>query len=212
MKIEKARQKNPDLPSLHLVSGLIYRARGRYDDSIREFNAVRAAAPKDVDVYNYLAMVYEDAGRLLQAEQLFRDAIELRHDYWKAYDSLGKFYLRRGRNDEAEKMFKRATDLAPDNARAIGNLAAVCIRTRQLQKAEELLKRSVAIHPTFAAYNKTSVTFISNKGAMPRRCQCSKTRSGLAARIRLYLTDWPSHTNGLQACTRRHRKRFTEPW
>jgi tetratricopeptide (TPR) repeat protein len=150
---QTARKLDPELAAVHITFGLIHRARGRYDEAIRELSEVLAHDPRNADAHNYLAMVYEGAGRLPEAEELFKEAIDLRPSYWKAFDSLGKFYLRRGRNDDAAKMFQRAIDLAPDNARALANLGAVYIRTRQVEKAEEQLIKSLAIHPTFGAYN-----------------------------------------------------------
>lgn len=71
---------------------------------------------QDYDSLIHLAWNYQDNGQRLEAEKLFKKAIEIKPEEDAAYLGLGWVYDTLDRPEEAEVMFKKAVEKDPDNA------------------------------------------------------------------------------------------------
>ncbi len=90
-------------PLPHYCLGLIYAARGEFDEALEAYNA---ALELDADlpfVHNELGKVYKKQGRLEEAEASLRRAIELKEDLAGAHYDLMTVYMRMERPDLAAK-------------------------------------------------------------------------------------------------------------
>jgi len=88
-----------------------------------------------------------NAGNFPQAEEAFRQAIELNPDYAKAYSNLGFVLKLSGRLDEAAACLNQAIKLNPNFPDAYNNLSLVLMDTGRLAEAEACLRKALRLNP-----------------------------------------------------------------
>src|ERR1022692_4900398 len=82
--------------------------------------AVRGS-PADVQKMADEAVAFHQAGRLIEAEELYRQLLALRPDSADTHNNLGKVLKDQNRLDEAVPQYLRATELRSDHAEAHNN-------------------------------------------------------------------------------------------
>jgi eukaryotic-like serine/threonine-protein kinase len=87
----------------------------------------------------YLAFIFEATGRAQEAEQEFRDILELDENFYLGWWGLGRFLFARGEISEAVRCCEKAHSLAPFYKPLVGGLAGLLARTGSERRAEELL-------------------------------------------------------------------------
>lgn len=155
----QAIQINASLTSAHLTLGTIYRERGYYEDSIREFQQAIAIDPANFDAHLNLGLASEESGKLQEAEKSYKKAIKLSPSYWQGYNNLGVFYYLHGRYSDAEKMFLQATELMPENVLAYNNLITIYYLLGRTESAKAMFEKSIAIKPDAAAYSNMGTIY-----------------------------------------------------
>jgi eukaryotic-like serine/threonine-protein kinase len=148
---ERALQLDPKLAPAHICLGKVDNGTGKYEQAVSEFQEVLRAEATSDEAYRGLADAYQRLGRLPEAEQTFRRAIELRPQYWAGYSWLGDFYFRRARYGEAAQMFAHVVELAPDSYRGYSNLGAIYVQMGRYEDARQTLEHSIAIRPSGGA-------------------------------------------------------------
>jgi serine/threonine-protein kinase len=148
----QALSLNSNLASAHLAMGMIEQETGNVDSAVAEFERARQLDPTDDDTLNHLSLAYDQAGKLLQAEALLKDALKRSPGRWLNYDYLGYFYYHHAQYEQAEPLFRAATQLAPDHPLAFYNLGGVYLAMGKHAEAEAILTRAIAIKPTAGAY------------------------------------------------------------
>ncbi len=89
-----------------------------------------------------------DRGNIVRAEELFREALEIKPDFGNAMIGLGRVYLNYGKEDIAIQMFQKALDndpFLPDFA--YGNLGVIYERRGELDKALYCYKKASEVAP-----------------------------------------------------------------
>src|SRR5262249_51487929 len=110
---------------------------------------------------NNLAVLYQEQGRLAEAEPLYKRALAMRETALPAghpniatsLNNLAFLYQAQGRLSEAEPLYKRALamretalpDNHPDLAASLGNLSLVHLQQGRFDAALELERRATAI-------------------------------------------------------------------
>lgn len=103
------------------------------------------------DPNNYLAMgkLYEEAGRLEEAEVQFKKAIDVKPNDPINYDSLAGFYNRQGRFEDTIEAFTRRANLEPNNPEAWHTIGAYyedkILGESKLKRLKESVLREYAI-------------------------------------------------------------------
>ena len=154
---QQALSLNQNLAPAHLTLGLIQQNTSDLDGAIREFERAHQLDPTDDETITRLSRAYDQAGRLLQAEALLKDALRRTPGSWINYNNLGFFYYRHADYAQAEPLFRTTTELAPDNPLAFYNLGGVYILEGKYQEAENILKKGIAIRPTAGAYSNLAL-------------------------------------------------------
>ncbi len=147
----RALDLDPGLTEPRVVLGRVYRGTGRYEEAVREYEAVLASYPADSDALMGLARVYELLGDPDRAEAAYKRAIEVRTGQWTAYLELGGFYFFQGRFEEAIAAYRNVVDLTPDNHEGYNNLGAAHLALGRREEAEELFRRSIEVEPNYRA-------------------------------------------------------------
>jgi len=157
---EQADKLDTTLAAAHLCLGTLYNGRGEHERALAEFQRVLERERTNDDAHRGLAQAQEGLGKIKEAEQTYRRAIELRSHYWGGYFGLGVFLARQHRLPEAAEQFLQAAALAPDNSRAYGSLGGVYIYMGRYDEAIAALKRAIELRPTSQAYQNLGTIYI----------------------------------------------------
>jgi tetratricopeptide (TPR) repeat protein len=162
--LNKARQNcnqaialNDKLAPAHLTLGLIQKATGDLEGAIHEYEQALQLDPTDDETLNRLSLAYDEAGKLLQAEALLKDALKRAPGSWVHHNDLGYFYYRHADYAQAEPLFRIATELAPDNPLGFYNLGGVYLAEGKYKDAETILSKAINIKPTAGAYSNLAL-------------------------------------------------------
>ena len=93
------------------------------------------------------AVSHHRAGRLSEAQRLYRDILQLLPDHPVVNNSLGIALKGQGKSEEAATVFRRLTTVAPDYAPAHSNLGNILFEQRRLEEAEAAYRRALAVNP-----------------------------------------------------------------
>lgn len=104
------------------------------------------ARPNYARVHNRMGTELLKEGKLKEAAEKFRQAIEADPTHAGAHNNLGVAYERMG-SSEAKAQFTKAVQLQPDFTHAHFNLARILIKSGQISKAVAELKRTIQIDP-----------------------------------------------------------------
>lgn len=91
-----------------------------------------------------------NAGRLGDAEVLYRRILTVDPNNPDALHWLGTLALRAGKPEEAENLLRRATKAAPRRAPAWSDLGTALVQLERLAEARDALRRAVKADPRFA--------------------------------------------------------------
>ncbi len=86
----------------------------------------------------------------IEAEVLFRQAIEMTPRFDTAYNNLGNALSNQGRYSEAEAAFRRVTELNPVDVMAFTYLGNMLFSQGYYSKAEAAYRRAIKLKPDFA--------------------------------------------------------------
>jgi len=108
-----------------------------------------AALPQAAELEAMLqaAVSHHRAGRLSEAERLYRDIMHVLPDHPVVNNSLGIALKGQGKSEEAATVFRRLTTVAPDYAPGHSNLGNILFEQRRLEEAEASYRRALAVNP-----------------------------------------------------------------
>ena len=102
---------------------------------------------KNDDVYFELGSNYISQGMIEKAEEMYKKAIEINPNYFKAYFELGLIYYKQNKIEKAEEMYKKAIEINPNYVLAYSRLGRNYISQGMIEKAEDMIKKSIEIDP-----------------------------------------------------------------
>ncbi|WAU82394.1 tetratricopeptide repeat protein [Streptomyces sp. Qhu-G9] len=111
--------------------------------------AWRPLAPHSPGAAFNLGILLSDAGRVEEAEQLYRQAMNAGHT--DSAFNLGNLLADAGRVEEAEQLYRQAVDAGHTNA--ANNLGILLTRAGRVEEAEQLYRQASIAGNTDAAYN-----------------------------------------------------------
>lgn len=103
--------------------------------------------PQNAESHHTLCATRRTLGRLEEAVEACRRAIELRPEHAESHHLLGSVYLELHRSWEAAAAFQKVTDLQPRSASAWFNLGLAHAADDQHQKAIDAYTRAVELDP-----------------------------------------------------------------
>jgi tetratricopeptide (TPR) repeat protein len=101
-----------------------------------------------------------------EAEDSYKQAIELKPDYAEAYCILGNVQKELGRLPNAEFSYHQAINLKPDFALAHYNLATMMWELGGSNESKDLYKRSIRLDPSFAGPYKNLGVIMQELGEL----------------------------------------------
>jgi serine/threonine-protein kinase len=141
----------------HICLGTLAQQTGKPAVAVAEFQKGLQLEAANERASIGLAKAYEKLNQPEKAEVVYKQAIDLRPNYWRGYDQLGGFYFRTADYPKAAQMFRTATEKDPQSFRSYSNLAAALSVQAKDTEAVDALKKSIALHPTADAYSNLGV-------------------------------------------------------
>jgi tetratricopeptide (TPR) repeat protein len=146
--VRQAERRNPDLPQVRRIAGLLRANSGLYEQATAEYRRAIELDPANGDAYRRLGLVYEQNNQLDEALAAYRRAIEAEPEYYRNHQALGAFYNQRANYREAIKQFVRTVELAPEEPNAHFALAAAYVNLGQFLEAEKELRVALRLGET----------------------------------------------------------------
>jgi len=119
----------------------------------------RPVSPSSLQAIFHEALLCHQAGKLAEAERLYRQVLAEQPDlagaqanlaYAQAHNNLGYLLLQQDRLGEGETAFRDALKARPDYAQAFCNLAAVLGKQDRLDEAAACCQRAIEVEPDHA--------------------------------------------------------------
>lgn len=167
---KEAERRNPDLPEVHRIAGLLHATRGWYQQARSRYLRAIELDPRDGDSHRRLAMAYENENEDARALAEFRKAIEVDPGHYRNHQALGHFFYARGNYTEAVRHFSHAVQAAPDESTPHSALATAHNALGQYEEAEKQLRQALAIAETADALNSLGAVLMCqgrDKEAVP---------------------------------------------
>ena len=156
---EQAQQLNDKLPEVHATLGNVYRATGKYSESVAELKRALSLAPNSDEFYRRLGNVYSDSGNNAQALEAYQKAVQLNPYYWANYNSLGRGYHKQGDYPKALQAFQQVTVLEPDLDIGYENVGNMYAQQGKYQDSIPYLQKALQIRPTFSTYSNLGTSY-----------------------------------------------------
>ncbi len=126
----------------------ILRDANQLSDAIKRMEALDRRMPGTINVKYELAMLYERADQLRDAERLLRQVIALDPGHAHAHNALGYSLADRNqRLSEAQALIARALEISPKDPFILDSMGWVKFRMGQYKEAVEYLQRAYAMRP-----------------------------------------------------------------
>jgi tetratricopeptide (TPR) repeat protein len=143
--LRNAEERNPDIPAVRFVAGLVHEQDGQYEQAAADYlRAVELEAGYG-DAWRRLGKVYENSNQPSRALDAYRHATEVQPDYWRNYQDLGTFYFYRDDYDQAILQYKRMVQVAPDLPDSHYALAAPYLNLGRYADAEAELNVALSL-------------------------------------------------------------------
>lgn len=139
--------------------GLAFSAQksGHLDKAEALYKKILAVAPKHVHALHLLGVLYYQRGRLEEAEQRIRQALELQKDA-SFYLNLALVLQQSKKTDDAIEAFENCLKLNPSNIQACNNLGNIYTKRAQSDKGEQLYRKAIEADPDYAlAYQNLGI-------------------------------------------------------
>jgi tetratricopeptide (TPR) repeat protein len=156
---QQARQLDDKLAEVHATLGSVYRATGKYSESIAELKRALSLAPNSDEFYRRLGDVYLDSGKDADALGSFQKAVHLNPYYWVNENSLGKAYARAADYPRALQAFQQVSILEPDIDVGFENVGNMYLQQGEYQKSIPYFQKALAIEPYFSTYTNLGTSY-----------------------------------------------------
>ncbi len=121
-----------------------------------------------------LAVEHQRAGRLSQAEKIYKQILKAQPNNSAAYNNLGVALKSQDRLDEAITCYRRAQKIKPDYAEAINNLGNALKEQEKLDEALVCFRRAVEIKPDYADARNSLGAVLDEQGHADEAIECYK--------------------------------------
>ncbi|HEX9928495.1 MAG TPA: tetratricopeptide repeat protein [Pyrinomonadaceae bacterium] len=130
--------------------------------------------PNDANAYYNLGILHNNEGRIKEAIDNFRKAIELKPNYANAYNNLGNLLKDQGRIKEAEDSYHKSIELNPKNTDAYYNLGIFLKEKGRKKEAIDNFRKAIELKPNDAdAYNNLGI-LLKNEGRNEEAEDCHR--------------------------------------
>ena len=140
------RRSPRDPRALELLAAIAADA-GNTEEGLQWARRAQAADAGAASPHYVMGRLWQEAGRLTDAEASYRRAIALQSDHARAHNNLGCVLHMQGKLQEALAAYRRALDLDPGLPQANQNYASIVRDAGALERAVTVYLRHTAAHP-----------------------------------------------------------------
>jgi predicted TPR repeat methyltransferase len=137
----------------------------------KERRAAEASASRARDQF-FAAIEHHRAGRLAEAERLYRGIISGGVPVPEVHNNLGILLHQRGNKAAAAEEYRKAITLDPSDPGAFTNLASTLRDLNQTEEAEACYRRALSIKPDHAEANNNLGMLLSDRGRHAEALAC----------------------------------------
>nr|XP_042896354.1 protein O-mannosyl-transferase Tmtc3 isoform X2 [Parasteatoda tepidariorum] len=132
--------------------------------------------PSHLQLFLSLAfLISQNNSRIMEADELYKEALSLRSDFTKAYLSRGDFLLKLNRTKEAEAMYHRALEYEDNNPDLYFNLGIVLMDQGRNSEALELFNKALELEPDHEKSLELSAILMHGSG-LPNERNLARVR------------------------------------
>jgi eukaryotic-like serine/threonine-protein kinase len=157
---QQAQLLNDKLPEVHATLGNVYRATGKYSESVAELNRAISLAPNSDEFYRRLGDVYLDSGNNAKALEAYQKAVQLNPYFWRNYNSLGRGYVHQADYAKALQAFQQVTVLESDIDIGYENVGNMYLQQAKYQESIPYFQKALQIRPNFATYSNLGTSYL----------------------------------------------------
>ena len=125
-------------------------------------------------MYNVLGAIFADQGKLEEAVNHHRKAVEINPSYAEGYNNLGIAFQKIKQLDEAVINYKKALKLKPNFAAAYNNLATALKHLNNLDEALINCKKAIELNPDFADAHNNLGSVLKDLDQLEQSSECFK--------------------------------------
>jgi len=157
---EKAQSLNVDSNSeVKVALGRLYRVSGLYQKAEDILVKAIAISPTAVDAYIELGEVHSAQKEFEKAEASFLRAIDLKRNYWKAYEALADFYYTKAQYADSANTYEMVTRLTPDSSIGYLGKGAAYWMLGDIKLALQSYEHSLELNPSRRAYTNLGMSY-----------------------------------------------------
>jgi tetratricopeptide (TPR) repeat protein len=149
--LQQAIQVKPKLAEGYYRLGKLFQERGRYDEAIGYLKVAQDL--KHADAQKELAIAYFKAGKLDEAEALYKEMLVKAPNDMDLRYRLGNIYLAKGMLNEAGSEYRQVLQMDPNNGGAHNGLANLYYRQRKFEDAMSEYLQAIQMNPNLAEVN-----------------------------------------------------------
>ena len=122
-------------------------SQGLYQDVFNEATKLIIKFPNSVNLYNIIGSVNKQLGKLEEAIDVYKKAIDIKPDYAELHYNIGNALKDQGKLDEAIEAFTKAVSIKPNYTLAYNNMSNVLKEQGKLEEAIEVYNKALSITP-----------------------------------------------------------------
>jgi tetratricopeptide (TPR) repeat protein len=144
-----------------------------WKDSVSLWTHTLACTSKNPVAHTALGNALADQGKLSDAIEQYKQALQIKPDYAEPYNYLGVAHWNialagQGKLDVAVENFERALQIKPDYAEAHNNLGLALAGQGKLDKAVEHYERALQIKPVYADAHNNLALALAGQGRLDK--------------------------------------------
>ncbi len=160
-----------------------FERNAQYREAISIWQDTAAKQPGEPRAQNYLGAAYFEAGRADEAIRCFSKAIELKEDYFDAWNNRGVAHTATGQTAEAIGDFDKAIALKSDFAEAYNNRGIAYMKAGRLVEAIRDYSRAIELQPGYAAAFENRASAYSQNGQYEQALADVQTYQQMGGRL-----------------------------
>ncbi len=134
------------------ASALVKIFRGETEEALNGIHNALRLDPGNPRIMQYEARLFRDMSRSADEEQVLREIVRQRPNFWPGYNELGTALFRQNKYKDAAAAFGEAAAVAPRIALPLANQGAMYLLLGDDSSAEESFVKSIQRAPNEVAY------------------------------------------------------------
>ena len=157
---DKTQELNQNLSSeVKIALGRLYRFRGWYEKSVMQLYEAILINPTSADAYIELGEVLLLQNKFAEAKIELLRAVDLKRNYWKAYEALANYYYMTEQFSDSIKAYEVVTRLTPDSAVGFAGLGSAYWMMGDTKRALNAYETSLQLKPSRQALTNLGASY-----------------------------------------------------